>query len=96
MKSDSSVSAPSLQHDEQIPQNSMVSESQEPPGNSTALLNESSRKNLELLRSILIDYSAVELEQEIFTLNEVTVHTVKPQKQSRKSSKQQSTAEETG
>ena len=35
-------------------------------------VQESTRKNLELLRTILQDYSAEELEHEIFTLNEVS------------------------
>ena len=47
-------------------------------GDSAAQQTESSRKNLELLKSILSDYSTEELEQEIFTLNEVTVQVAKP------------------
>ena len=41
--------------------------------------SETQRKNLELLRSILADYTPSELETEIFTLNEVLVPQQKQQ-----------------
>ena len=81
MKSDSSISGVSQQQFVgQPPENSMVQEPQtvQVSGNSAAQQTESSRKNLELLKSILSDYSTEELEQEIFTLNEVTLQVAKP------------------
>lgn len=58
-------------------QNSHVSGQQEPsqPANQaqmTTQQTESAHKNLELLKSILQDFSRAELEAEIFTLHEVT------------------------
>lgn len=55
-------------------QNSNVTESPvRRPLNNEASKNESCRKNLELLRSILLDYTDEELNQEIFTLHDVSL-----------------------
>lgn len=62
---------------EQDSQNSRVVEpehqSQSQIEQSSSLKNESARKNLDLLRTILQEFTAEELERDIFTLNEVMV-----------------------